>query len=239
MADVYQKRILLFLDILGFRDILVDRKDDIQRILIGIQRRAEDYNRLSDLSYTSFSDSITLSAPIKQDGMSDSISAASLAAHACQLYIELLREKILCRGSIVIGDLYHQDGIIFGPAMVRAYEMEQKMAIYPKIAFDQEVKNLITSARLKKSIPSEKRIVREAADGMFYLHPFYSGFIHLFDWPYDRLTVIGEALEFCDEKIEAYSKKPADEWKRLKYNWLKKHLEWSLKDVSPKKKRGK
>jgi hypothetical protein len=40
---------------------------------------------------------------------------------------------VLIRGSIVIGDIYYEKGknILFGPALIKAYELESKHSVYP------------------------------------------------------------------------------------------------------------
>jgi len=36
------------------------------------------------------------------------------------------------------GNLYHKSNLIFGPALIRAYELESKYAIYPRIIVDDQ-----------------------------------------------------------------------------------------------------
>ena len=55
----------------------------------------------------------------------------------------LLREKFLLRGGVTIGDLFHQQGIIFGPALVEAVKIEETDAMYPRfICSDKLVAHL-------------------------------------------------------------------------------------------------
>jgi hypothetical protein len=46
---------------------------------------------------------------------------------------------LLIRGAITIGDIVHDDSIVFGPALNRAYELESQQAIYPRIILDPDV----------------------------------------------------------------------------------------------------
>jgi hypothetical protein len=51
---------------------------------------------------------------------------------------------ILLRGGICVGDISmdpdpRSDEIVFGPAMVRAYELERDAAVYPRIVIDREL----------------------------------------------------------------------------------------------------
>lgn len=50
----------------------------------------------------------------------------------------MICKGILFRGAVVIGDLYNDKIIIFGPAMLEAYELESKKAIYPRIIIEED-----------------------------------------------------------------------------------------------------
>ena len=46
------------------------------------------------------------------------------------LYKSFVQEKILLRGAICRGDLFHSGNIVFGPAMVKAHEAEEKIRCF-------------------------------------------------------------------------------------------------------------
>lgn len=50
---------------------------------------------------------------------------------------------ILIRGGITIGDLYIDDRFVWGKALLRAYQLENKLAIYPRIAVDKCVYDIM------------------------------------------------------------------------------------------------
>ena len=45
----------------------------------------------------------------------------------------------LFRGGITVGDIVHDDECVFGPGLVRAYELESKVAQYPRFVLDRGV----------------------------------------------------------------------------------------------------
>src|SRR5271156_3287745 len=49
---------------------------------------------------------------------------------------EFLQKGFPCRGAITSGSLFHHERYIVGPALVRAYQIEQSVAIYPRIILD-------------------------------------------------------------------------------------------------------
>lgn len=40
------------------------------------------------------------------------------------------------RGAVTVGAIHHDQHIVFGPALNRAYELESKVAFYPRILID-------------------------------------------------------------------------------------------------------
>jgi hypothetical protein len=42
----------------------------------------------------------------------------------------------LLRGGVTVGDIVHEDEIVFGPGLNRAYHLEDKIALYPRFVVD-------------------------------------------------------------------------------------------------------
>jgi len=62
----------------------------------------------------------------------------------------LAEDGTLIRGATTIGDIYVNDRLIFGPALIRAYELERGVASYPRIILDSRVfDRLADSAELR------------------------------------------------------------------------------------------
>ena len=54
-----------------------------------------------------------------------------------------MNDNIILRGAITAGPLFHQDGIVFGPALVRAHMLGENIAIYPRCIVDPEKIDLL------------------------------------------------------------------------------------------------
>lgn len=54
-----------------------------------------------------------------------------------------------CRGGITWGKLYHSDNVVFGPAFIAAYQIEQK-AVYPRVIISQEIIQMLSGNDLKE-----------------------------------------------------------------------------------------
>ncbi|MYY44358.1 MULTISPECIES: hypothetical protein [Weeksellaceae] len=141
----YETRICCFIDILGFRKHIDDTlndddSDNIEKIesikkILDMSKKLTDDEGLSKTKViTYFSDSIVISYEF---------SEISQLFHTLNdlLFVsfELANRGYLTRGGVSIGKLIHTDEFIFGPALVNAYELESKKAIYPRIIIDSKV----------------------------------------------------------------------------------------------------
>lgn len=50
---------------------------------------------------------------------------------------------LFLRGSFVVDNLYFGENFVYGPALLKAYELESKTAIYPRVIMDDSVLKLI------------------------------------------------------------------------------------------------
>jgi hypothetical protein len=133
---VYETRATLFLDILGFRSLITEGRE--AELLRAFQMLPQymlpdwggDWDDI-DFQATAFSDCIVCSAKILSK--SNYIPAAFVCLCAGQLALGLLENGIVTRGAVTVGSLYHQGNIVFGPALVEAYELESRIAVYPRI----------------------------------------------------------------------------------------------------------
>lgn len=89
----------------------------------------------TNISVSYFSDCIVLSA-LKDDKYSRQMIVESVRNFSMILWMS---KKMLIRGGICEGKLHHSSGgPVFGPALNRAYEIESREAVYPRILIDPE-----------------------------------------------------------------------------------------------------
>ncbi len=231
---VYEKRATLFLDILGFRSLIAaGRESDILStldIMPALNVQFEDASTKDvDFQSTTFSDCVVCSAKIL--ARNNFMPAAFIALYAGALALHLLSKGILVRGAITVGELYHSDNVVFGPALIEAYELESKLAHYPRIIVPDKV-----YGRINLSLA-----VLRGADWFVQNQPFRSDFdgIHHLDilgpyFAYQRprklkikdsvkLEDLGHVTTRIVSKIcRANYKDPRIS---SKYEWLKSYLE--------------
>jgi hypothetical protein len=165
----YEKRIIAFIDILGFRELIKDSEknpatlEKIYEIInyfknwekpeswnlktIEIEEDAQNKGLANfDLSNkstcTCFSDSIVVSIKISDGDVNALLS--NLIANISYIGSYIIQKGILFRGAITIGNIIHQDnGIILGQGFIDAYNLESKLATFPRIVVsDKLIKEL-------------------------------------------------------------------------------------------------
>lgn len=162
----YETRIVAFIDILGFKQMVIDsekkgNEEKIQSInealeffknfknktykydeLINVeedsQKKGIENFRIHDfLQIDYFSDSIIISVKVKEEKINEIFSTFIVYIAAFGNF--LIKKGILIRGGIGIGNLVHKKGKIFGNALIKAYTLESTIAIYPRIIISKEL----------------------------------------------------------------------------------------------------
>ncbi len=166
----YEQRVLLYCDILGWKKFVVNKqhesrwRDKIPELLHDVWRlsaQAQDIERRGrqidfDIRVGHFSDTMVFSTASSPEAHS------LLIGHAAHLANKFLAEGFLCRGAIVVGALFHRNDKIFGPALVRAYEMESEIAKRPRILVAED---------LARDVQSGDMLVRDT-DGCYSVEVF-------------------------------------------------------------------
>lgn len=149
---VYEDSYCAFVDILGFSELIkntsspkaiIDALNKVKDIAEHTQpqhapRPAPSVVSHDDIelkvSVSYFSDSIVLSVLGNEPW-----ALTQILNWAFYLTAELLTShNLLVRGGIAKGKLYHKDNIVFGPALIRAHQLEMS-ANYPRIILDKEI----------------------------------------------------------------------------------------------------
>lgn len=150
----YQDCYVAFLDILGFKNIILsksvnnfDQVNEIFELLIRIRNEIihennsveADYDFSKTVEETMIrisSDSVVIATPAIFK------NSLSFITECCRRYqSELLKKEILIRGAITKGDFYLNKEKMFGKALVDAYVYEENDAKYPRIILNKKIVN--------------------------------------------------------------------------------------------------
>lgn len=129
MANKYEHRALLFLDILGFKRLIDQKRDDLVEEALSVT--SAQYQ--SNYEISAFSDNMAVSMRFERG-----YELLELIHFASYLAWHLLYKGVLSRGGIAVGELYHQNGIVYGPALLTAYQLESQAATYPRIVLERD-----------------------------------------------------------------------------------------------------
>lgn len=162
MERAYKKHFVVFMDILGYKNLVIesDKKKKtalemidklehmIKKCINGAMKNMKKYS-FFDIEYVLFSDSLCIFAPIdeyevgrrldKFNGHSQKYVENNymrlwiLCKLIADIQLESLQFGIIYRGAISLGNHFHSKNIIFSKALIDAYLAESTKAIYPRI----------------------------------------------------------------------------------------------------------
>lgn len=179
--------------------------------------RDMDYNyenktgKISSREVTTFSDSIVISYPIHN------LVLKRVFHEIRDLVLILIEHGFICRGGVGVGELYHKDTVVFGPAMVKAYELESEHAEFPRVIIsnDDIIKFNLSRPELDLKIDD---------DGFTYFD--------IFNFYYSESGQMMSTSQFIKDKLEEIISENIDnpdEGIRNKYIWLSDKLIQGLK----------
>jgi hypothetical protein len=168
--DIYPERFCAFIDILGFR-VLVAR---LAKNTGAVESLREILKEVHSPQIPGVADPVSVG--YRTQSISDAVAISTLPTPEGLLMLfgvlnhltfSLLQEGYFVRGAIVRGRLYHDDAMIFGDALIRAYDLETTVAKYPRIVVHSHVIAGLPTGVLGDSC---KGNVHASDDGPFYLN---------------------------------------------------------------------
>lgn len=212
----FERRIVAYVDVLGLSEILaqsekskryaeaidaiispiIRQKDEPWLVLPHVRTGEEIEVDISDpitkgSRITTISDAILLSAPLgaRSDGPEQLRRIFTCLRSVYSIQRSLLVLGLRTRGGIAVGGLLHKSHLVVGDGLVRAYDLESKIAIYPRAVIDQAIiKSLLTEEMPNMALFRNRvaHLIRQDSDGEFFvdyvnIDPVISGTrIHLY-----------------------------------------------------------
>jgi hypothetical protein len=148
---LFKKSFCAYIDILGFSDKI--EKNDLSFFTLylnTLKTELEHIETFHDLSgkegYKSFelkifTDNFVFGHPwFDQFGESELGNIFEVLSH---IQFTFAKANIFIRGAISISDLYMDENIVLGPALIESYKLESEKAIYPRILLSNEVVTIV------------------------------------------------------------------------------------------------
>jgi len=174
---MYRDSLVVFLDILGLTNSIMETENNeskartIADMLAEVRETTKIINKRAKKSWKTkftahaFSDSIIVSCPTV------SKNAFIFMAHIiAAIQFDVMRRQFFLRGGLSAGGHYERGGIAFGPAFVRAYELERQ-SVWPRVLIDPLV--------LEKLSPQTVRIALESYISQDKNGLYYFNYLHL------------------------------------------------------------
>jgi len=239
----YQERVLAYIDILGFKNTVnntvrcsdcksMDNEPEINRIDIFLD---EIHNQLIKDKFMPLKKIEIKDRVVSQ--ISDSVVISYLKENAIYnilqdvyfLCVMALEKGFLFRGAVVCGKVIHTEKKLFGPAFLRAYNMEQEQAVFPRIIIDDNVLDIVKENYPKYDEPNSRyddllKLIPCDFDGKRYIN-----YIDKLNTGVDvgeeqqHLSGVYEIINKLKEKINT------DAGIGCKYLWLKEKYDISQK----------
>ena len=168
--------VISFLDILGGKHIIEQNADESLNLVYKSYTEAiARYKNMADPDFVLpniniFSDNITVSCQL-DDNFDNALECImSVILFCTTLTAQFWANGLLIRGGITIGYCFSDNLMVWGKALVRAYEIESTIAIYPRIVIDpfaDELFDFLSNSKYKK-------IICRDFDGLYFIDVFFS-----------------------------------------------------------------
>lgn len=171
----YKTVLVTYLDILGFRELVEQHKRTPDEILSVLQLmktmggvnfgtlNADGTTNLVTASHA-FSDLIIRQVECNENNCVSRLGSEMAILARIQFELLTTRRTILIRGGVSKGSFHMDQGFVFGPAMVKSYELE-RLAVFPRIIIDRDLIREFAA----QTLPGWKYILRRGEDGVFFI----------------------------------------------------------------------
>lgn len=236
----YERCLIVYIDILGFKQkIDTESANHISRCIRIIAEAVEPHRFKSTFpnlpreNFVNFSDLcvqwFSLEDEKKLPPVGWLTSQILKIVHA-QSWL-LFDEQLLIRGGVTIGPLAKSYGQIFGPGLVRAYELESQQAKYPRILVDECLMDeFYRNPSLcvhdpKRDATYLKAMLQKDTDGKLFVD-YLRVVADELDDPAAYPEYMAKLRAFINKRLDEFTKVPSV---REKYEWLSRYHDKTLK----------
>lgn len=161
-----EKYCVAYLDVLGAKKFMANNSDkflnDLNSIYFDAKNEVESIGRIISEAIEAkiFSDNILLALKIEENLEKSKDKITRLLCLSANIYNNALWHGYLMRGAITFGDFYQNNLFAYGKALMDAVDMEENIAIYPRIVAHESLYEIL------------QHYFAPCADGCFALKTF-------------------------------------------------------------------
>ena len=208
-----EKCIVAFIDILGVSAKIKNSVEEaIQDIWVFCHRVMKTtYN--TNVKVKIFSDNILLCASLENGEHTQVLNEFFSIINDIETTM-INGNHLFVRGAIVVGNIHFEENFVLGEALLKAYEIESKVAIFPRIIIDETV---------FEYVDKDFQYFKKDMDGLYFFD-FLSvaGYVHT-NHKTKRLGKFLNWPQFKANILENYQKNRNNYSVLQKMNWLKRY----------------
>jgi hypothetical protein len=224
---ILRRSAVLFIDLLGVREMAVgpDAASYLVELEAALKRPVGDFlAEDSPWPAAFFSDTLVMVSPV--EGPMDVDSALmGLAVQASWVQVNLAASAgMFLRGALTMGDVYLREGLLFGPALVEAYDLERLRAVNPRIVLSDDA---VAAMRheMEQYGPEEGAYLREEQDGTIFID-----YLDILLDDLDPVPSIERHRDVVRAKLDAHT---GDSGRWEKYRWVAEYHDAYCREQLP------
>lgn len=217
---IEKEYVTCYLDVLGTKQIINSKKAEefFDMIYEAYSFAIEMESKLhifGNLVFKVFSDNILIAHELDDDG--DWYAAYdSVVKFLKHFLLRFLYQGVLFRGGITIGMLAINDVMVWGSGLVDVVNLEEKVAIYPRIVISNELAELMNSSQFDN---------RKSFDEVFSCLKDNDGSLFIDYINYDEMPTAEQSLRFSHEIMHEKELTETNQAVLQKIRWHLNYLE--------------
>lgn len=177
-----------FLDVLGFKEYVLRNSGNhaaFEHVVKALKAGRAEFKTAEEKKFfkvKNFSDNVMVS--LKHHN--EAFMLPSLLEFICKYQKELVWHGMFVRGGVSFGELYVGDDTIYGGALIEAYEIESKTAVYPAVMLSAKVLDVARNSQYFRAATGSWRVgdladIFFCFDGKYYINYLRSAFVYFED----------------------------------------------------------
>lgn len=160
----------LFIDILGVREMATGSEAGarLADLNTALRRPLGDFFAPdSPWPAAFFSDTLVIVDPISEN-LSPHFALVGLAIQASWIQINLAAAGFFVRGALTLGPAHLENNLLYGPALVEAYDLERRVAVNPRIVLSSDAVGVLNAGMAEEG-QKEGGYFRVEQDGSVFI----------------------------------------------------------------------